>query len=729
MKKVFFILCMLSAVSAQNAWFWQNPWPQGNNLNDIYVFDEGKAAAIGDFGTIIGINNFGSDFNVTHNSGGSNANLHSIFFINPDTGWAAGTSYLNYEICSVVLKTIDGGCNWSLCFENSEYEFKDIYFIDSSIGYMVCNTVVWWGFAGSAFVFKTIDGGLTWALLSESLADGFYNSLYFLSADTGWAVGGYGDDEDFYGWISKTIDGGQTWSKNQKGNGSFESVHFTNSNTGWIVGLGGCFSTTDQGISWHDFVLTNMHNPNEVYFVDQNNGWILDQKWYSDILHTEIWRTVDTGSTWTKLPVDSTLHISSIDFVDTKHGWGTGPAGSMCFTNDGGESWSAVSNSVIFDWIETIQFYNSQIGWLLGGDKILKTYNGGTSWDNLTWGTYFGLNDLNFINEKIGWAVTGLGLVLNTVDGGNTWEVQYENRADEFGAVSFVDSLYGWLLEEDGKIYNTINGGVNWDIQFNKDYSFHSVYFCNKNYGWVTGVKPDQRGLLLKTSNGGITWTEQVFDTTHAFSSVCFIDTLHGWVAGYNGIIMQTADAGSTWNIQHYNKNEAFSRIFFIDLNNGWAAGWDGLVYATENGGKEWHKQEINTSHLLWDVFFIDSNAGWIVGENGTILKTTTGGITWIEEKNSTLSAVPADFKLFQNYPNPFNSVTAISYKLSAASNVALSIYNILGQKVTTLVDKKQPAGTYTVEWNAAGFASGIYFYRLQTESGFVQTRKLLLQK
>jgi len=89
----------------------------------------------------------------------------------------------------------------------------------------------------------------------------------------------------------------------------------------------------------------------------------------------------------------------------------------------------------------------------------------------------------------------------------------------------------------------------------------------------------------------------------------------------------------------------------------------------------------------------------------------------------------PEQINLFQNYPNPFNPVTVISYQLSAISEVDLSIYNILGQKVAALVNKKQPAGTYTVEWNAAGFASGIYFYRLQTESGFVQTKKLLFQK
>ena len=89
----------------------------------------------------------------------------------------------------------------------------------------------------------------------------------------------------------------------------------------------------------------------------------------------------------------------------------------------------------------------------------------------------------------------------------------------------------------------------------------------------------------------------------------------------------------------------------------------------------------------------------------------------------------PKKFKLFQNYPNPFNPITAISYQLSAISQVDLSIYNILGQKVATLVSEKQPAGIYKVEWDASGYSSGMYFYKLTTDQGFIQTRKLLLIK
>jgi hypothetical protein len=100
---------------------------------------------------------------------------------------------------------------------------------------------------------------------------------------------------------------------------------------------------------------------------------------------------------------------------------------------------------------------------------------------------------------------------------------------------------------------------------------------------------------------------------------------------------------------------------------------------------------------------------------------------TAINDPSSSL--VPGKYSLSQNYPNPFNPRTVISYQLPVTSQVKLSIYNVLGQKVATLVNNKQVAGSHKVEWDATHFASGIYWYRLETDKGFMQIRKLVLLK
>ena len=104
----------------------------------------------------------------------------------------------------------------------------------------------------------------------------------------------------------------------------------------------------------------------------------------------------------------------------------------------------------------------------------------------------------------------------------------------------------------------------------------------------------------------------------------------------------------------------------------------------------------------------------------GTSLAAVTSLETLLEQP------VPEIFSLSQNYPNPFNPLTTINYELPSTNYVDLSIYNLLGQKIATLVNQKQPAGRYQIQWNARGFASGVYYYRLIAGS-LVETKKLVL--
>jgi len=85
-------------------------------------------------------------------------------------------------------------------------------------------------------------------------------------------------------------------------------------------------------------------------------------------------------------------------------------------------------------------------------------------------------------------------------------------------------------------------------------------------------------------------------------------------------------------------------------------------------------------------------------------------------------------FFIEQNYPNPFNPSTKIKYGIAKAGNVEISVYNILGSKVASLVNGFKPAGTYSVNFDASKLSSGIYFYKI-TANGFVQTKKMILEK
>ena len=95
---------------------------------------------------------------------------------------------------------------------------------------------------------------------------------------------------------------------------------------------------------------------------------------------------------------------------------------------------------------------------------------------------------------------------------------------------------------------------------------------------------------------------------------------------------------------------------------------------------------------------------------------------------DDNIRGIPNEFSLAQNYPNPFNPTTMISYQLPKSTFVNLSIYNVNGQLIETLVDKQQQAGYYSVSWNASSFCSGVYLYKIEAEN-FSDAKKCLIVK
>ncbi len=121
-----------------------------------------------------------------------------------------------------------------------------------------------------------------------------------------------------------------------------------------------------------------------------------------------------------------------------------------------------------------------------------------------------------------------------------------------------------------------------------------------------------------------------------------------------------------------------------------------------------------------------------VLTTEGTSYTMTYGSVTDTYPGDGTTEIrenyVPATYSLQQNYPNPFNPSTTITYSLSEKSDVAVCIYNQLGQKVTTLFQGEKEAGKYTVTWDAVNMPSGIYFYTL-TSGKFSTAKKLMLIK
>ena len=155
-------------------------------------------------------------------------------------------------------------------------------------------------------------------------------------------------------------------------------------------------------------------------------------------------------------------------------------------------------------------------------------------------------------------------------------------------------------------------------------------------------------------------------------------------------------------------------------------------IYKSENG-ISFNKIDSITSNTYTDTMVVIGMQyyyylttvfnRWESNPSDTV-KVLVQAITDMEKTNM----MPTVIKLEQNYPNPFNPTTAIGYQLSAVSDVEVSVYDILGRKVTTLVNTIQQAGYHQIEWDASGFSSGIYFYIFKA-GDFTDLKKMVLVK
>ena len=433
------------------------------------------------------------------------------------------------------------------------------------------------------------------------------------------------------------------------------------------------------------------------------------------LLHLMYPPAVSSQERWVrqKTPVDHNL--INLDFVDRSHGWVVGVNGTVLCTTDGGESWT-VQQSGTSTRLMGVDFVDIHTGWIVGPS----------------------------LEEKF---------IAHTRDGGKTWTRQnldFLHTNEQPKSITFLDSQVGWAVGYITVIH-TIDGGVTWIRQTEPPYqpwgSLSDVHFVNAQEGWMVGGAAGGRAdaYFLHTMDGGSTWEEVKFREFGIFVSnglfdVDFVDRAHGWIVGDDSLILHTGDGGDTWEIQDSGTREWLSGVDFVNEREGWIVGYvgpwkevSGLILHTEDGGQHWTRETVKgeaETPGLDKIQFLDEDTGWCVGVDGTVLRYVPDYPTSVEEL--VPSDAPDTYTLFPNYPNPFNAETMIRYDLPEAEAVRLSVHNLAGQHVRTLMDEERPAGSHSVTWDGRDDAgqsvsSGVYLYRLNVAGRWMGTRKMLL--
>jgi len=208
--------------------------------------------------------------------------------------------------------------------------------------------------------------------------------------------------------------------------------------------------------------------------------------------------------------------------------------------------------------------------------------------------------------------------------------------------VDFVDKNNGWVvgwyvedgIYERGLIIHTTDGGISWEYQKDKtEYALYAVDFVDSLHGWTVGYN----GTVLHTKDGGKHWINQNVGSNAWIHDVCFADTLNGWVvAHHNNTIYHTTDGGNTWKFQYAEgAPEGFGSIYFVDSLCGWANAGN-LITHTTDGGKNWITQYQCSDTVFFDFHFLNPRLGWMSGYSGKgfsityyLFHTEDGGENW----------------------------------------------------------------------------------------------------
>lgn len=296
-----------------------------------------------------------------------------------------------------------------------------------------------------------------------------------------------------------------------------------------------------------------------------------------------------TNAQWTAAQKAETEgDLNAVYFADARRGWVGGDGGFLALTNDGGASWTRLKVGTKNS-ISDVYFRGSDKGYLLAGEKIFSSTDGGQTWreevillnEDILDGTAE-LYSLRFANKKNGWIVGSVNkkdavvgsLVLHSRDGGTLWRRVRIPTNSELIHVDFVNEERGWIVGANGTILATEDGGENWRFQNSGTKSaLYHVDFKNETLGWAVGGK----GLILRTENGGQTWAKVASNVDKSLLSVEFINERNGWIVGRGGTILRSDDGGLTWVRQDSQTQDNFFALH-IDKKTGWVVGSKGTI-------------------------------------------------------------------------------------------------------------------------------------------------------
>ena len=534
------------------------------------------------------------------------------------------------------------------------------------------------------YFYRSTDNGTTWEIANNGITSDV-TEVFVTPSDEIFAATGLG--------VYESTNSGDSWTNLMAPGGGYTSVTVTSNGDIYTSTQAAVYRSTNGGTTWTEE--SGLPDAFAQDLLSSSGGMI-----FAGTLGPGVFRSSGTAD-W-----EQTITGMSATIIDAMT---DGPNGELyassrwvgvAYSSDAGLTWENRSNGLPWDWYPSMGV-NEETGTLFLSNTFSRGYrstNLGITWEELT------------------------------IPACSDWESG--TQGDMFGGSAFSNILYH--STDDGVTWNNILLPVSPISGIEINDAGHIFVSSGDQFGGGDGIcLSTDNGASFNLINNGLN-NLAILDLRDLSggipSSSCDLNIA---CLGGDDVISLFDETNSTWVPAPSGRPQAANVLFDIDDGGEHTLGavTPQVLYNLFEPGCSW-----GVAPLLNPVDILTAEqleeGGAQTGAPIVLVGTFGGGIlrgpfipTGVEQTDDPL---PRDFALEQNYPNPFNPQTEIQFVIRHSSVVNLSIHDLLGREIATLVNEKKAPGTYKVSWDASGFASGVYFYRLST-TGFTQTKKLVL--
>lgn len=724
------VMLMISFVFVQETrsqdfvYHWGHPSPQGNQVYGIAFKDNLKGWAVTGCGSILETTDSGESWAIIRPGDSLCTDFYDILITNQGTLIVSGDQ-------GTILRSIDEGASWSVMNLDGAGRLYDLTDIPGG-GISAAGQ--------NGMVMVSSDDGITWEDHGPG-GTGYARHHLWKSADEAYVVG--------YDMFFRTLDGGVTWTEIQVPYVfGVNEVYFIDENTGYAVQDFGYWKTTDGGGQWS---FTQQFSGIDYRF----RTLILDELHWLSVTFgegSELWETTDAGLNWTMIYDRNSAASACLVRNGDRIFFGT-EIGDILYSDDEGASvvnttenlavFPSAPVTVIGSRADGTLFANNQPNSGTANQTFYQSDDNGESWyvpsqtPGLRW-----ITDISFYGNQFGLAGSYQD-IRYTHDGGNSWgsaTLPADYRVVNFAMPAsdrFFVGTYTVSSGGGGNVYRSTDQGLTWSavgggLPVNGLY-LACVAFPDANHGYVS-YDVNNVSFFYSTADGGLTWAPLTGVSINGFiTDMCWLDASNGLVAvlGADAGVHRTSDGGLHWtkvsdtDVRHFSKG-AGNSIGAV------YPGFNGFTVSTD-GGFNWTTYTVPFSSVspggTGSVHSIQAISG------GYVLGGSSNRLVVAEEETATAVSgkpVPGEqpcIRILSVSPNPLIDKGMLKFQLERSCLLTATATDLNGNS-TFLFRKDFPQGTHEIRLNSEQLAgklnTGVCFLTL-TSNGQSDTVKVII--